>query len=41
LHVFLRDADEPARLVAQGLDEDAAHAMVAQLARPDRAESRP
>jgi hypothetical protein len=41
LHVFLRDPEEPARLVAQGVDADQARAIVAQLARADRAESRP
>lgn len=41
LHVLLRDPDAPDRLVAQGLDLGEARALVAQMARPDRAESRP
>ena len=33
-HVFARDPDEPARLVAQALDDDQWHDLVAHLARP-------
>jgi hypothetical protein len=41
LHVLLRDPDAPGRLVPQGVDLGEARALVAQMARPDRAESRP
>jgi hypothetical protein len=33
-HVFLRDPDEPSRLVAQGLDEDEWRGLITRLATP-------
>ena len=35
-HVFLRDPDEPSRLVAQGLDEDERRDLITRLAVPRR-----
>ncbi len=34
LHVFLRDPDQPSRMVAQGLDADELHALLAKFADP-------